>query len=535
MLGYGVYYETYMKRFFAKKWSAVLLLVFFFSILGGVVSAATKDAEFTLYWSDANKNALKSIFDHGEKSWEIGNKMVITAKGDIFGNEGVVFAFDPEVNKQLNEKTGDDIGDQYYATKKMYCKDKKLTLIAPTEKPYNEIDYTLGIGKEQDGPNIDNWGDVENSLNYRMYAGITKVKRYGETGVADKVTYSRGHDAPNFTYLKNDDDYGGDGEPAADRIDKECFDALSRGNLGNNKLRNYYKLPAAEKTEVEQIVSGASGGTGGGEAGGGSEGGSTTGTNCAGGAMGWLFCPLINYMAKTIQLTAGLVDNLMTVKFLSNESGGKSIEGIWRAVLSVANIMLLVAFMFIIFSQSSSVGLSNYGIKRMLPRLVIAAILMNLSFYICAIAIDFSNIIGGSVMGFLLGSGNTIQTSVTAATGGSTGFLSSPGNAVGTVVGGIAIIALLFFLLTPLILGILAFFVAIIGRQVILLVLVLVSPLAFVAWLLPNTEKYFKKWSELFIQLLVLYPAVMAVFGAALLLSNLIGASGSQGLDLTGG
>lgn len=237
---------------------------------------------------------------------------------------------------------------------------------------------------------------------------------------------------------------------------------------------------------------------------------------------------MINYMAKTVKLVASLIDGLMTVKFLSSESGGTAIEGIWRTVLSVANIMLVIAFMFIIFSQSTSAGLSNYGIKRMLPRLIIAAILMNLSFYICAIAIDFSNIIGGSIMGFLLGSGNSIAGSVGAATG------DEGGSFLGGAIAGIALVALAFFLFTPILLGILALFVAVVGRQVILLVLVLVSPLAFVAWLLPNTEKYFKKWSELFFQLLIMYPMVMLVFGAALLLSNLIGSQGST-LNLTGG
>lgn len=262
--------------------------------------------------------------------------------------------------------------------------------------------------------------------------------------------------------------------------------------------------------------------------GGGPAGGDTAGTSCAGGAMGWLLCPMINYMAKTVKLVAGLIDGLMTVKFLSSESGGAAIEGIWRTVLSVANIMLVVAFMFIIFSQSTSAGLSNYGIKRMLPRLIIAAILMNLSFYICALAIDLSNIIGGSIMGFLLGSGNSIAASVGAATG------DEGGSFLGGAIAGIALVALAFFLFTPILLGILALFVAVVGRQVILLVLVLVSPLAFVAWLLPNTEKYFKKWSELFFQLLIMYPMVMLVFGAALLLSNLIGSQGST-LNLTGG
>jgi len=244
-------------------------------------------------------------------------------------------------------------------------------------------------------------------------------------------------------------------------------------------------------------------------------------TNCAGGAMGWLFCPLINYMSKTIQLAAGIIDSLLVVKFLSSQGGGQNIESIWRAILSVANILLVIAFMFIIFSQSTSLGLSNYGIKRMLPRLIIAAILMNLSFYICAIAIDFSNIIGGSIMGFLLGSGNTISSSMGAATGAN-------GNLLGGVVAGIAIVGLLFFLLTPVLLAIVAILVILIGRQVVLLALVLVSPLAFVAWLLPNTEKYFKKWSELFFQMLILYPMVMLMFGAALLLSNILAQTGSD-------
>jgi len=251
-------------------------------------------------------------------------------------------------------------------------------------------------------------------------------------------------------------------------------------------------------------------------------------TNCSGGAFGWVLCPAINYMAKATQLIATLVDGFMQVKFLSSEGGGKNIERIWRAMLSIANILLVIAFMFIIFSQSSSLGLSNYGIKKMLPRLIIAAILMNLSFYICAIAIDFSNIIGGSIMGFLLGSDNTIASSVTAATGDGNSFLYSAGSATATAAIGVGLVILLFCFFGPILLGFLIVLIALVGRQVILLALVLVSPLAFVAWLLPNTEKYFKKWSDLFLQLLIIYPVVMTIFGASLLLSNLLGATGAD-------
>lgn len=510
----------------AKKWLAIILVAFSLALAGGIASAITKDADYTLYWEASNSNALKPIFDDGEKQGSIGSKMVIIAKGvagDQFDNKGVIFNFDPAVNEQLNSRGGgaDNSSDNYYATTKVYCKAGRISVIAPTAKPYEEIDYTLGF-------HVNDWDNVEESASYKLYAGVTKVKKIGAAGAADREVFAKGSETGIRSYfnpskLGDNGDHGGKGGDAKDHMSEACFNALSRGNLGDSKLRNFYKLPAAEKAEVQQVIDSGSAAGGSGNSSSGS-----SGTNCAGGGMGWLFCPMINYMAKTIQITAGLVDNLMTVKFLSSESGGKSIEGIWRVVLTVANILLVVAFMFIIVSQSTSAGLSNYGIKRMLPRLVIAAILMNLSFYICAIAIDFSNIVGGSIMGFLLGSGNSIQSSVTSATGG------DGGNLLGGAVAGVAIIGLLFFLFTPIVLGMLAFFVAVVGRQVILLCLVLISPLAFVAWLLPNTEQYFKKWSSLFLQLLILYPAVMIIFGAALLLSNLIGASGDN-INLSGG
>ena len=50
-----------------------------------------------------------------------------------------------------------------------------------------------------------------------------------------------------------------------------------------------------------------------------------------------------------------------------------------------------------IYSHITSFGISNYGIKKILPRLIIVAILVNISFYICAIAIDLSNIAGQAI------------------------------------------------------------------------------------------------------------------------------------------
>ncbi len=257
----------------------------------------------------------------------------------------------------------------------------------------------------------------------------------------------------------------------------------------------------------------------------GDSGAAESGTNCQGGPMGWLFCPMIDYMTSILNTCAGLIDDLMQVRFLAQTDSSGQIYKAWQTFLGIANILLFMAFMVIVFSQATGAGLSNYNIKRMLPRLVIAAILMNISYYICAFAIDVSNITGASAMALFIG-----DSSITAAIGGAT----NGGNSI--IGGGLAVaamIGLLIAILTPVVLAIIVVFVTLIARQLILICLVFAAPLAFVAWLLPNTEKYFKKWSDLFIQLLVLYPVVMFVFGASLFFSKFIGTANAQ--TITGG
>jgi hypothetical protein len=51
------------------------------------------------------------------------------------------------------------------------------------------------------------------------------------------------------------------------------------------------------------------------------------------------------------------------------------------------------------------------------------------------------------------------------------------------------------------------------------------SPLAFVAYLLPNTESWFKKCYKMFSALLMVFPVVSLVFGASMLAAKIVNAS----------
>jgi hypothetical protein len=196
---------------------------------------------------------------------------------------------------------------------------------------------------------------------------------------------------------------------------------------------------------------------------------------------------------------------------------------------SIANVIFVIVFIIIIYSQITNIGISNYGIKKMLPRLIIAAVLVNASYIICAVAVDASNIIGNSLNGVFL----DIRNHLVGASGNSWQLInwSSISSAVlaggtmagaGIVLGAITLstygAGVIYLLLPVLMTGLMAILVALLimaARQALIVVLVILSPLAFIAYLLPNTETWFKKWKETFMTMLMIFPIFSVIFGGS--------------------
>ncbi|MDB5177654.1 MAG: hypothetical protein JWO61_37, partial [Candidatus Saccharibacteria bacterium] len=59
-------------------------------------------------------------------------------------------------------------------------------------------------------------------------------------------------------------------------------------------------------------------------------------------------------------------------------------------------------------------------------------------------------------------------------------------------------------------------------RQALIIILIVISPLAFVAYLLPNTEQWFKKWLNLFQTLLFMFPIIAVIFGGSAIAGTII-------------
>ena len=254
------------------------------------------------------------------------------------------------------------------------------------------------------------------------------------------------------------------------------------------------------------------------------------------GGTGWFICPISNGIASGIDEVYTWISDLMTTPAIDSSNNSSGVKVAWDIMRNIANAAFIVAFLIVIYSQLTSVGISNYGIKKLVPRVVIAAILVNLSFIICAAMIDLSNIFGVALQDMF----NEIRSQV-SANGAFNGaplptwsdlvaIVLSGGAATAGVYGALAVtggsLASAAYWLLPIIASILltltVVFIILAARQALLIILTVISPLAFVCYLLPGTEKFFEKWRNLMFTLVIFFPAFSVVFGGAQLAGMII-------------
>ena len=252
-----------------------------------------------------------------------------------------------------------------------------------------------------------------------------------------------------------------------------------------------------------------------------------SGSTCVVEGVGWIVCPVMNFLGDIADGSFAVISSLLSIDsklVASGDSSGTYIA--WQYFRDISNILFVIAFLVIIFSQLTGAGINNYGVKKILPRLVITAILVNLSFYLCQIAVDISEILGHSLNSFI---GETIpnQLSLPKSPPTWTENLGKvlAGVAITATVSGLAIAGYLAISVPVLLAALLSLVVTLailVGRQAAVVILIVISPLAFVAYLLPNTEQWFKKWGNMLIGLLLVYPAISLLYGAGKLAGLII-------------
>lgn len=254
-------------------------------------------------------------------------------------------------------------------------------------------------------------------------------------------------------------------------------------------------------------------------------------SDCGIASVGFYICPISTFLAKNMDWLYGKLNDSLETQPLNVTDNKSGLYLAWNIMLGFANAAFIIAFLVIIYSQVTSAGISNYGIKKMLPRLAIAAVLVNISYYICAFAIDLSNISGHALQDVFMQIRTTVLTTGHSSGGSIEVFtwenltaliLSGGAAAVGIrafLVGEGGVLTSAIILLLPVLLGallaVLMVVLVLAARHALIVILTIISPLAFVCYLLPGTEKWFEKWRKMFMTMLIFFPAFSLLFGGS--------------------
>ena len=236
--------------------------------------------------------------------------------------------------------------------------------------------------------------------------------------------------------------------------------------------------------------------------------------------IGWLVCPTSGVLATAVDSIYKVISDLLVVQPMTTDSDSP-IFIVWQYIRDLTNIVFIILIIVVIYSHLTGVGFDNYNIKKILPKLIITAILINLSYLICSALVDTSNILGASLRSFFENIENQIgATGDAMVTWEAFAAILGGGGAVAglaiSAAGGLGAVLPMFMLsLLTAFLSILVGLATIAMRQAVVALLVMIAPLAFVCYMLPNTNKWFTKWKDTLSTMLIFFPMFSALFGAS--------------------
>lgn len=266
-----------------------------------------------------------------------------------------------------------------------------------------------------------------------------------------------------------------------------------------------------------------------------------------GGFLSWMLCPAIADGASTTSGLLGYITGLTTVHdsiIKQFDDQGSSIYKAWSTFRNIANIGFVIMLLVVVFSQVTNIGISNYNIKKILPKLIVTAILVNFSYLILGVLIDLSHIIGngvGSLIRSVAVDSMDADASARAAdlitkiAGMVTGVTGAAGIGAVLLSGPALILPVVMFIVTALI-SVFFGFITLTIRQAAIIMVIVLAPLMMVLYALPNTSAITKKYLSIVKSLLMLYPMfIFATSAGALASSIIVGTSDDPLMMIVGG
>ncbi len=178
----------------------------------------------------------------------------------------------------------------------------------------------------------------------------------------------------------------------------------------------------------------------------------------------------------------------------------------WVIVRDLCNMFFILILLLIAFATILRV--EGYDIKKMVPKLVIMAILINFSKTICGLIIDFAQVIMNTFISPFAGIGSISMTTMLGLNTMSS-FSSSGVAATQWSIFAAYAFALIYTLIAAVVLVVI--FVVLVVRIVMLWIYIVLSPLSYLLATFPQGQRYVSQWWEEFTKNVIVGP-VLAFF-----------------------
>ena len=256
-------------------------------------------------------------------------------------------------------------------------------------------------------------------------------------------------------------------------------------------------------------------------------------------AMVTTICYAVLSLCAAILVLSGMFFDFVvgyTVTGLSeNLSGsmGHGIQTAWGTLRDLANMLFIFVLLYIAITTILQMGGGNT--KRLLKNVIIVALLINFSMFFTHVIIDFTNAFAIAFHGAAAsqvqgqaGSGSAPVGNITYAFMNSA-YLPSPFTGGGwgqlndlsenwTMLFGITFIGSAFYLILAFVLF--AGAILLVSRFIMFVILIILSPLAFISNILPNTSGMFQKWFQSLSNNALFAPIFMALIWVSLVIIN---------------
>ena len=232
-------------------------------------------------------------------------------------------------------------------------------------------------------------------------------------------------------------------------------------------------------------------------------------------ALSWIICPVVDGLTKIIGAVDNMITDQMTIKTgpIFGDANGNcakrehcdAYKTAWQSFRNIALGLMAIAGLIMVIAQALGMEiLDAYTIRKTLPRILIAAIGITLSWTLMQFLVTLTNDLGIGIRHLIQAPFSDLKDEI---------HLGFGGDVPGFILGLGAIATGIFGLLTYAGMAALAVIIAIIVlilRQIAIILLILLAPVAIVAYILPNTQKIYKFWWGTFSKALLMFPLIAA-------------------------